>query len=129
MKAFLTVARKISVVMIGVLFIIAGVNHLLHPDLYTKIMPSYLPAHSTLVYSSGFFEVLGEAGLLIYRLRRLAGFGLIALLIAVFPANVDMAIHAQNFSSIPFWALVARLPLQFVLIAWVWWAMDTSSDK
>lgn len=99
--------------MIGVLFIIAGVNNFLRADFYTKIMPSYLSAHLSLVYLSGFFEVLGGAGLLINRLRRLAGFGLIA----VFPANVDMVIHAQNFPSIPFWALVARLPLQFVLMA------------
>ncbi len=115
--------------MIGVLFVLAGVNHFLNPDFYTKIMPAYLPAHLMLVYLSGFFEVLGGAGFLINYLRRLAGFGLIALMIAVFPANIDMLIHSQNFSSIPFWALVARLPLQFVLIAWVWWAMETSHDR
>jgi len=129
MKTFLTIARKTSVIVIGVLFMIAGVNHFLDPNFYMKMMPSYLPAHLTLVYLSGFFEVLGGAGFLINRLRRLAGFGLIALLIAVFPANVDMLIHSQNFPSIPFWALVARLPFQFVLIAWVWWAMDTNKDK
>ena len=56
------------------------------------------------------------------RLRRTAGWGLIALLVAVFPANVHMVIHADQFSEIPFWALLIRLPLQGILIAWVWWA-------
>lgn len=56
------------------------------------------------------------------RLRRAAGWGLIALLVAVFPANVHMVLNAAEFPVIPFWALVARSPLQGVLIAWVWWA-------
>jgi len=75
-----------------------------------------------LVYVSGFFELLGGVGLAVPRMRRAAGWGLIALLVAVFPANVDMLMNAGQFPAIPVWALVARLPLQGVLIAWVWWA-------
>jgi len=87
-----------------------------------KIMPDYLPWPLALVYVSGFFEVLGGVGLAVPRLRRVAGWGLIALLVAVFPANVHMVLNAADFPAIPFLALIARLPLQGVLIAWVWWA-------
>lgn len=114
--------RRISCFIISLLFIAAGVNHFVSPDVYLKIMPKYLPWPLALVYASGFFEVLGGVGVAVPKLRRAAGWGLIALLVAVFPANVEMVLHADRFEQIPFWALVARLPLQGVLIAWVWWA-------
>ncbi|WP_413431522.1 hypothetical protein [Crateriforma spongiae] len=114
--------RRISCFIIALLFVAAGVNHFASPDVYLKIMPDYLPWPLALVYVSGFFEVLGGIGVAVPKLRRAAGWGLIALLIAVFPANIHMVVHADRFPDIPFWALVARLPLQGVLIAWVWWA-------
>lgn len=114
--------RTFSIVLLSLLFIAAGINHFVSPDVYMKIMPDYLPWPLVLVYVSGFFEVLGGFGLAVPRLRRAAGWALITLLVAVFPANVDMAIHADRFPDIPSWALVARLPLQGVLMAWVWWA-------
>jgi len=104
------------------LFVAAGVNHFVSPGVYLMIMPDYLPWPLALVYVSGFFETLGGVGLAAPRLRRAAGWGLIALLVAVFPANVDMLMNADQFPAIPVWAMVARLPLQGVLIAWVWWA-------
>ncbi|MGB7325344.1 MAG: DoxX family membrane protein [Rubripirellula sp.] len=110
---------------ISLLFIAAGVNHFVSPDVYVKIVPAYLPWPLALVYVSGFFEVTGGIGVAVSKLRRAAGWGLIALLVAVFPANVDMVIHADRFPDIPFWALVARLPLQCVLIAWIWCAAVT----
>ena len=113
---------RISVALLSLLFIAAGFNHFVSPGMYLKIMPEYLPWPLALVYVSGFFEVLGGVGLAVPRLRRAAGWGLIALLVAVFPANVDMLMHAEQFPAIPVWALLARLPLQGVLIAWVWWA-------
>lgn len=115
-------AQLVSVIVLSLFFIAAGINHFVSPEIYWKIMPEYLPWPRTLVYVSGFFEVLGGVGLAVGRLRRMAGWGLIALLIAVFPANVDMLQHADQFPSIPSWLLVARLPLQGVLMAWVWWA-------
>ncbi len=121
MKNLASVARKFSILMIGVLFVLAGVNHFVQPAFYTRIMPPYLPAHLTLVYVSGFFEILAGLGIFARQMRRAAGWGLIALLVAVFPANLHMALNADQFASLPFWALVARLPLQFALIAWVWW--------
>ena len=113
--------RQTSIALICVFFTAAGVNHFVSPGVYLKIMPDYLPWPLALVYVSGFFEVLGGVGLAVPRLRRAAGWGLIALLVAVFPANVDMLMNADQFPAIPVWALVARLPLQGVLIAWVWW--------
>lgn len=113
--------KKCSVVLLSVLFVAAGGNHFVSPDVYRKIMPDYLPYPLALVYVSGFFEILGGVAVAVPILRTVAGWGLIALLIAVFPANLNMVIHAEDFPAIPFWALVLRLPLQGLLIAWVWW--------
>ena len=115
--------RKLSVGLISILFVLAGLNHFISPALYVWIMPDYLPAHQQLVYVSGFLEVLGGIGVLIPALRRAAGWGLIALLIAVFPANIHMLLHVEQFPDIPYWLLIARLPLQFVLIAWIYFAV------
>jgi uncharacterized membrane protein len=112
----------ISLALISLLFIAAGINHFVSPGVYLKIMPEYLPWPLPLVYLSGFVEVVGGVGVAVPRLRRAAGWGLIALLIAVFPANIHMAVHAGQFPNIPNWALIVRLPLQGLLIAWVWWA-------
>ncbi len=117
----ITWLRTGCLALLALLFIVAGINHFASPDFYLKIMPPYLPWPLALVYVSGFFEVLGGIGLAVPRLRRAAGWGLIALLIAVFPANLHMVVHADDFPAIPYWALVARLPLQGLLIAWVWW--------
>lgn len=103
--------RKCSIALLCVLFIAAGINHFVSPGVYLKIMPDYLPWPLPLVYVSGFFELLGGVGLAVPRMRRAAGWGLIALLVAVFPANVDMLMNADQFPTIPVWALVARLPL------------------
>ncbi|WP_372725782.1 DoxX family protein [Novipirellula sp.] len=117
-----SLSKRISIGLISVVFVAAGINHFVSPMTYLKIMPHYLPWPLALVYVSGFFEVLGGVGVAVPRLRRVAGWGLIALLVAVFPANLFMMTNAELFPSIPFWMLVARLPLQGALIAWVWWA-------
>ena len=83
-------------------------------------MPDYLSYHLELVYISGAFEIAGGLGLLIPKTRIYAGYGLIALLIAVFPANINMALNSAQFQNIPTYLLWLRLPVQFVLIAWVW---------
>lgn len=101
------------------LFVGAGLLHFLRPATYLAIMPPQLPQPLLLVYLSGFFELLGGLGLLWRGSRRLAGWGLLALLVAVFPANVYMAlIHEQLH--IPGWVAWARLPLQLPLLWWVW---------
>lgn len=104
---------------LALLFVGAGVLHFLRPATYLAIMPPALPAPLALVYVSGFFELVGGLGLLPSRTRRLAGWGLLALLVAVFPANVYMAlIHEQLH--IPGWVAWGRLPLQLPLLWWVW---------
>lgn len=99
-------------------FIAAGVLHFLVPEPYRAIVPAYLPAHRALVLVSGAAEIAGGLGLAIPRTRRTAGRGLVLLLVLVFPANLDMALHAERHS-VPEWLLWARLPLQVVLIRWV----------
>jgi len=105
----------------AIFFVVAGTFHFLNPERYLEIMPPYLPAPKLLVAVSGAGEITGGIGLLIPTLRRLAGWGLVALLIAVFPANIYILQHAGQFhlSSSILWA---RLPLQGVFIAWVWFA-------
>lgn len=105
----------------GILFILAGINHFVKTDFYVAIMPPYLPWHLELVYLSGVLEVLLGAMLLVPKFTVLAAWGLIALLIAVFPANVHMAMHPELYPSIPAIALWLRLPLQGVLVAWAYW--------
>lgn len=107
----------------------AGANHFVHPDGYVAIMPPDLPAHLELVYISGVFEMLGGLGVLFSHTRKLAAWGLIALLIAISPANVHMALHPEQFPDIPAWVLYARLPFQLVFIAWVWWATRPDAAK
>ena len=105
----------------GVLFILAGLNHFRNPDFYINIMPPYLPWHGALVAISGVAEIALGALLLVRRWSVLAGWGLIALLVAIFPANVHMAVHPKLYPSISPVALWLRLPLQGLLIAWAYW--------
>jgi uncharacterized membrane protein len=103
----------------GVLFILAGIGHFVRPEIYMKIMPDYLPYHRELVLISGAFESALGLMLLIPTTRRLAAWGLIALLIAIFPANLDMFLHPEKSGLSPV-ALAIRLPIQGLLILWAW---------
>lgn len=104
----------------AVLFLGAGAMHFVVPAAYERIIPPYLPAPRTLVLVSGACEMLGGAGLLLPFSRRVAAWGLVALLVAVMPANVQMAIDHDHWRKIPEWALWLRLPIQLPLIAWAW---------
>lgn len=116
--------RCVALLLLALFFAVAGLNHFLNPDFYVAIMPPYLPAHLELVYLSGFLEILGGVGVLFAATRRLARLGLIALLFAVFPANIHMALHPEPFvaQGMQLWELYLRLPIQFAFVAWVWWA-------
>ncbi len=115
--------RALSVVLLAVAFVGAGVLHLVKPQMFEAIVPPSLPAPRLLVLVSGVAEVLGGIGLLVPAVRPWAGWGLAALLVAVFPANLYMARESERFRRLaPRWLLLARLPLQLVLIAWVLWA-------
>ena len=115
-------ARRLALLGLAAFFVVAGVNHFVNPDFYVGIMPPYLPAQLELVYLSGFFEVLGGVAVLVPGLRALAGWGLILLLVAVYPANLHMALHPELFPDAPSATLYARLPLQFLFVAWAYWA-------
>jgi uncharacterized membrane protein len=116
-----SVVRRLA----GPFFVFAGLMHFVIPRAYRRIMPPYIPAHRAMVYASGAAEIAGGAGLMLPRRRRAAGWWLIATLLAVFPANVHMALHPDEFPKVPGGAraLWARLPFQGVFIAWVLAAM------
>ena len=108
--------------LLGSLFIGAGTLHFLVSDAYEHIMPPYLPLPRELVYLSGALEIVGGLGLLDERTRRGAGIGLVLLLVAVWPANLQMLLDAGAARKPLWWValLWARLPMQILLIAWVW---------
>jgi uncharacterized membrane protein len=102
--------------------ITVGVSHFTSPEPFMRIVPPALPARE-MVLLSGFFEVLGGAGLLVPRLRRAAAWGLIALFLAVFPANIYMALEGIQLdpeNPLPTWGAWARLPFQALFIYWAW---------
>ena len=112
--------RKLVLLGLAAFFINIGVDHFINPDFYLGIMPPYLPLHLEAVYISGLFEILGGIGVLIPALRRFSGFGLIALLIAVYPANIYMLMTPEAFPDIPVAVLWLRMPLQFLFAYWAY---------
>ncbi len=104
----------------GPTFIFAGAMHFMIPGTYQSIVPDYLPAPAALVYASGIAEIAGGLGVLHPKTREIASWWSIATLLAVFPANVHMAQHPERYPTVPGGraALIARLPLQAVFIAW-----------
>ena len=103
--------------------VFVGTMHFIDPDTFVAIVPAALPAKLALVYVSGVAEIAGGLGLILPATRRIAAWGLIALYVAVFPANVNMALNHLPFGDRPVeaWQLWARLPLQLVFIAWAYW--------
>jgi uncharacterized membrane protein len=114
-------SRNRSRGLLAAFFIGAGVNHFVNPRFYEEIVPPPLTGEAKLVVQvSGVAEVLGGVGVLLPFARRLSGLSLVALLAAVFPANLHMAMAPEKFKRIPRWALFARLPLQPLMMAWAW---------
>ena len=116
--------KTVSLYGMAAFYAFAGINHFRAPEFYLPIMPPWLPWHEQLVFLSGVAELVIGIGLLIPRTRVLAAWGAIALLIAVFPANLHMAFADVPVGDPPQSAGVlrwVRLPLQLVLIAWAWW--------
>ena len=116
----MTRLKTVARFLFAAFFIAAGVNHFVNPAFYVGIMPPYLPWHLALVYVSGVAEIVLGAMLCVRRWMALAGWGLIALLVAVFPANVHMALNPELYAPLSSVALWIRLPIQFLLIAWAW---------
>jgi uncharacterized membrane protein len=119
----LSTAQRVAVAVAAVFYVVAGLLHFIKPAPYLRIMPSYIPSHAAMVQISGAFEILGGLGLFVPATRRAAAWGLVALLIAVFPANLYMAMHpaeagAAGIAPVLRWG---RLPLQAVLAWWLLW--------
>ena len=117
----ITKLKVILKYILAIFFVLAGSNHFRVPDSYVKIVPPYLPFHLLLVYVSGFFEIVLGVALLVPRYKRMAAWGLIALLVAVFPANIHMVVNPEAFPAYSPAMLWARLPLQAVLVIWAFW--------
>jgi uncharacterized membrane protein len=113
-------------ILLALAFVTAGVLHFVKPEPYLAIMPPWLPAHALLVQLSGLAELAGGIGLLIDRWRRAAGIGLMVLLLAILPANVQMLLNyqARGAPAGEITLLWLRLPLQLVLMAAVWWVFQ-----
>ncbi len=122
--------RKVSLVLLVMFFVAAGANHFRDPELYLPMMPDWLPWHRGLIALSGVAEILGGLGAGFLKWRRRAGWWLIALLVAVFPANVQMLVDHIPIAGkqLPEWVLWARLPLQLVMMIWVWWTCVKRRD-
>ena len=97
----------------------AGVNHFIHPHFYLQIMPPWLPLHKELIFISGIAEVLFALLLLFPITRRIGAWGIIALLVAVLPANIQMLLNYSRENNPMLWVAILRLPIQLFLI---WWA-------
>ncbi len=108
---------------LSISIIVVGTTHFLTPIPFVRIVPPQLPNPLALVYISGFFEILGGIGLLIPFVSVAAAWGLIALFVAVFPANINMAVNQIAIEGVPHQPILywVRLPFQAVLIAWAYW--------
>ena len=106
--------------LLAIFFVVAGLNHFRDPAFYLAMMPPFLPAPDALNLISGVCEIAGGVGVLLPQTRRFAGWGLIALLIAVFPANIYAALQGHLPGITQPWTLWARLPFQALFLLWVW---------
>ncbi len=125
--------KELLRVILAISIIVVGVTHFIVPEQYVRIVPPQLPYALELVYVSGFYEILGGIGLLVPPVSQAAAWGLIALFIAVFPANINQAVNHIRIENIPYsdspWFQIIRLPFQAVLIAWAWWYTKPSVQQ
>jgi uncharacterized membrane protein len=123
--------KRIFRVIAGLSMATIGVLHFARPSGFVKIVPAWLPAPLFLVLLSGFFEIAGGIGLFSRRLHRAAAYGLMALYVAVFPANINMAVHdiQPDGAHIPQALLWLRLPLQVGFIAFAWWLSRSPTTR
>lgn len=127
--------RRPLLYLMGPLYVLAGVMHFVSPEAFERIVPPSLPRPRALVYLSGVAEIVLGVGVLCPRTRRRSAWGLVALLVAVFPANVHMAREEMVPGGVPDWArglaevaLWLRLPLQGLLVGWAWWYTRPEDD-
>lgn len=113
--------KEISLYIMGSIYILAGIMHFVKPKFYLKIIPPYLPWHKAMNYISGAAEIILGIALFIPTYSTWAAWGIIALLIAVFPANIYHLTSAKPGRGLPIWLLYVRLPFQVIFIWWAWW--------
>lgn len=110
---------KLGRVLMGALYVVAGIGHLIATRFYAGIVPDYLPDPRGLVLLSGGLEICGGVGLLAPQTRRFSAYGIASMLVVYFLVHIWMLQHhADRYPSLPLWLLWVRIPLQFVLIAW-----------
>ena len=133
MKEFLklphSIPKRVALFLLSFAFVFAGISHFTGPEFFVAIVPPYLPAPLALVYISGVAEIMGGIGVIPFATRKWAGWGLIALLVAVYPANIHMALHPEDFPDASETFLYGRLVIQLVLFAWAWWATQPDPDR
>ncbi|MDB6040742.1 MAG: DoxX [Verrucomicrobiales bacterium] len=122
-------ARLVWIWVVGISFVVAGTNHFANPEPYLAMMPGYLLWPHALVQISGIAEILGGVGFLFHGTRPAAAWGLIALLVAVFPANLNVALHGWPGIDVPRWIFWARLPLQLLFLWWVYRIGNANSNR
>jgi uncharacterized membrane protein len=127
-KAGVRHAKAIGIGIVFLWFLVGGIAHFALQDLEVRMVPPYIPWPRAAVEVSGVFELLGAFGILYPPTRRQAGWGLFALTIAVTPVHVYMLQHPEFFS-VPYWALVLRLPLQVALLALILWSTAAAAGK
>ena len=117
---------RISLAIMAVFYVFAGVAHFRTPQFYLALMPPYIPWQSAMINLTGVAEILGGIGLLVpngfvfARTRAAAAWGIIALLICIYPVHINMCLHPDRYTQVPVWGLWLRLFLQLPLIAWAW---------
>jgi uncharacterized membrane protein len=123
MAPLLSTAPRIAVLFAAIFYVVAGSLHFIKPEPYLRIMPPYIPWHVAMVRVSGAFEIFGGVGLLVPETRKAASWGLMALLVAVFPANIYMATHPIQTGAVGIAPVLrwGRLPLQVFLVLWLLW--------
>ncbi len=126
--------KLISIYLLSIGYVYVGFRHFYDPNFFLAIMPPYLPYHLPLVYISGAFEIILGIGLCLKKTRKYSAWGIIALLLAVYPANIYLAFNEEPQQAIDISAFLAswvRLPLQFVLIALAYWhsIVDFSKEE
>lgn len=107
---------------LGVFMVIGGVMHFVSPDFYLPMMPEYLPMHEALVFLSGVAEIVAGVLIIVPSTQKIGGWTVIAVMLGVFPANLHMAMHTEEFADFAApTALYLRLPLQLIPLAWAYW--------
>ncbi len=114
---------RIPLLIIALFFMTGGIAHFVLAEFFVASMPDYLGYHWELVIISGVFEILGAVGILVPKTRLFSGYGLIALCVAVYPANINMALHPELFPDLTTAFLYGRLPFQLLFIGFIWWAI------